>query len=82
VIVSNGFAAMGIGLPGAIVAQLAPAGAPGRDGHGRRRVPHDRAGAETGRRLGLAFVVLVMRDDRYGVISWKQPHGRRRPRQP
>jgi acetolactate synthase I/II/III large subunit len=27
---------------------------------------------ETARRLGLAFVVLVMRDDGYGVIRWKQ----------
>jgi acetolactate synthase-1/2/3 large subunit len=27
---------------------------------------------ETARRLGLGFVVLVLRDDGYGVIRWKQ----------
>jgi acetolactate synthase-1/2/3 large subunit len=72
VIVSNGFAAMGIGLPGAIAAKLAE---PGRrvvtvtgDGGFLMNVQE----LETARRLGLAFVVLVMRDDGYGVIRWKQ----------
>jgi acetolactate synthase I/II/III large subunit len=72
VIVSKGFAAMGIGLPGAIAAKLAE---PGRrvvtvtgDGGFLMNVQE----LETARRLGLAFVVLVMRDDGYGVIRWKQ----------
>jgi acetolactate synthase-1/2/3 large subunit len=72
VIVSNGFAAMGIGLPGAIAAKLAQ---PERrvvtvtgDGGFLMNVQE----LETARRLGLAFVVLVMRDDGYGVIRWKQ----------
>jgi acetolactate synthase-1/2/3 large subunit len=72
VIISNGFAAMGIGLPGAIAANLA---APGRrvatvtgDGGFLMNVQE----LETARRLGLGFVVLVMRDDGYGVIRWKQ----------
>src|SRR5262245_66005953 len=63
---------MGIGLPGAIAAKLAD---PGRrvvtvagDGGFLMNVQE----LETARRLGLAFVVLVMRDDGYGVIRWKQ----------
>ena len=72
VIISNGFAAMGIGLPGAIAAKLAE---PDRrvvtvtgDGGFLMNVQE----LETARRLGLAFVVLVLRDDGYGVIRWKQ----------
>ena len=72
VIISNGFAAMGIGLPGAIAAKLAR---PDRrvavvtgDGGFLMNVQE----LETARRLGLAFVVVVFRDDGYGVIRWKQ----------
>jgi acetolactate synthase-1/2/3 large subunit len=72
VIISNGFAAMGIALPGAIAATLAQPG--------RRVVAVAGDGAllmnlqelETAVRLGLAFVVLIFRDDGYGVIRWKQ----------
>jgi acetolactate synthase-1/2/3 large subunit len=72
VIVSNGFAAMGIGLPGAIAARLARPE--------RRVVTVTGDGAvlmniqelETAVRLGVAFVVLIFRDDGYGVIRWKQ----------
>jgi acetolactate synthase I/II/III large subunit len=72
VIISNGFAAMGIGLPGAIAATLARPE--------RRVVTVTGDGAllmnvqelETAVRLGLAFVVLIFRDDGYGVIRWKQ----------
>jgi acetolactate synthase-1/2/3 large subunit len=71
-IVSNGFASMGIGLPGAVAAKLL--------------FPHRRVVAVTGDggflmnaqeletvvRLQLPIVVLVWRDDGYGVIRWKQ----------
>src|SRR5213594_1015993 len=72
VIISNGFAAMGIGLPGAIAAKLAQP---------ERRVvaiTNDKGllmniqELETAIRLGLSFVVLIFRDDGYGVIRWKQ----------
>jgi acetolactate synthase-1/2/3 large subunit len=72
VLISNGFAAMGIGLPGAIAARLA------LPDHRVVTVAGDGAflmnvqELETARRLGLAFVVLVLRDDGYGVIRWKQ----------
>jgi acetolactate synthase-1/2/3 large subunit len=72
VIISNGFAAMGIGLPGAIAAKLAR---PERrvvavvgDGGFLMNVQE----LETARRLGLAFVVLIFDDAGYGVIRWKQ----------
>jgi acetolactate synthase-1/2/3 large subunit len=71
-IVSNGFASMGIALPGAIAA---------------RRVHPDRKAVavcgdagfmmnsqelETALRLGLDLVVLIWRDDKYGLIEWHQ----------
>jgi acetolactate synthase-1/2/3 large subunit len=72
VLISNGFAAMGIGLPGAIAAKLA------RPGQRVVAVTGD-AGflmnvqeLETARRLGVAFVVVIFDDQGYGVIRWKQ----------
>jgi acetolactate synthase-1/2/3 large subunit len=72
VIISNGFAAMGIGLPGAIAAKLlyperrvvAVVG----DGGFLMNVQE----LETAVRLGLGVVVVIFRDDAYGVIRWKQ----------
>jgi acetolactate synthase-1/2/3 large subunit len=72
VIISNGFAAMGIALPGAIAAKLldplrrvvAVAG----DGGFLMNVQE----LETAVRLGLDIVVVIFRDDAYGVIRWKQ----------
>jgi acetolactate synthase I/II/III large subunit len=72
VIISNGFAAMGIGLPGAIAAKLL---------HPERRVVAvvgdggllmNIQELETAVRLDLGLVVLIFRDDAYGVIRWKQ----------
>jgi acetolactate synthase-1/2/3 large subunit len=72
VIISNGFAAMGIGLPGAMAAKLV---------HPDRRVAAvvgdggflmNVQELETAVRLDLGVVVLVFRDDAYGVIRWKQ----------
>lgn len=71
-IISNGFAAMGIGLPGAIAAKLLFPD--------RRVVAVTGDGGflmnaqelETAVRLHLPVVVLVWRDDGYGVIRWKQ----------
>ncbi|HEV8438097.1 MAG TPA: acetolactate synthase large subunit [Methylomirabilota bacterium] len=72
VIISNGYAAMGIALPGAVAAKLL---------HPDRKVVAvcgdggflmNCQELETAVRLGLAFVVLIFRDDGYGVIRWKQ----------
>ncbi len=72
VIISNGFATMGIALPGAIAATLA---VPDRrivavsgDGGFLMNVQE----METATRLGLPVVVVVWVDGAYGVIGWKQ----------
>jgi acetolactate synthase I/II/III large subunit len=71
-IMSNGFAAMGIAVPGAIAAKLL---------YPERRVIAvtgdggflmNSQELETAVRLGLPLVILVWRDDGYGVIRWKQ----------
>jgi acetolactate synthase I/II/III large subunit len=71
-IISNGFAAMGIAVPGAIAAKLLH---PDRSvvavtGDGGFLMNSQEL--ETAVRLRLPFVILVWRDDGYGVIRWKQ----------
>ena len=72
VIISNGFAAMGISLPGAIAAKLV---------HPERRVVAlcgdggflmNSQELETARRIRANVTVVVWRDDGYGLIDWKQ----------
>jgi acetolactate synthase-1/2/3 large subunit len=72
VIISNGFASMGISLPGAIAAKLV---------HPNRRVVAlcgdggflmNAQELETARRIGTNITVVVWRDDGYGLIDWKQ----------
>jgi acetolactate synthase I/II/III large subunit len=71
-VISNGFASMGMALPGAIAAKLlfpvrrvvAVTG----DGGFLMNVQE----LETAVRLQLPFVVLIWRDNGYGVIRWKQ----------
>ena len=72
VIISNGFAAMGISLPGAIAASLV---------HPDRRVVAlcgdgaflmNSQELETARRIGARICVVIWRDDGYGLIDWKQ----------
>ena len=72
VVISNGFATMGIGLPGGIAAALA---APERravtvsgDGGFLMNVQE----METAARLGVRVVIVVWVDGAYGVIGWKQ----------
>jgi acetolactate synthase-1/2/3 large subunit len=71
-IISNGFAAMGIAVPGAIGAKLL---------YPERRVVAvtgdggflmNSQELETAVRLKLPLVVLIWRDNGYGVIRWKQ----------
>jgi acetolactate synthase-1/2/3 large subunit len=71
-IISNGFAAMGIALPGAIAAKLL---------YPERRVVAvtgdggflmNSQELETAVRLRLPLVILIWRDNGYGVIRWKQ----------
>lgn len=71
-IISNGFATMGIAVPGAISAKLI---------HPDRKVLAITGDAgflmncqemETAHRLGTNFVTLIFNDCRYGLIKWKQ----------
>jgi acetolactate synthase I/II/III large subunit len=79
VIISNGFAAMGISLPGAIAAKLV---------HPDRKVVAlcgdggflmNSQELETAKRVGANITVVVWRDDGYGLIDWKQRNEFGRP---
>jgi acetolactate synthase-1/2/3 large subunit len=71
-IISNGFAAMGIAIPGAIAAKLV---------HPDKRVVAVTGDGgfmmncqelETALRVGTPFVTLIFNDGGYGLIEWKQ----------
>lgn len=71
-IISNGFASMGIGVPGAIAAKLV---------HPERNVLTVTGDAgfmmnsqeiETAMRIETPIVILIWRDDGYGLIRWHQ----------
>lgn len=72
VLISNGFATMGISLPGAVAAKLVYP-----DRHvisvcGDGSFLMNSQELETAKRLGLAFVVIIFNDGKYGMIEWKQ----------
>ena len=71
-LISNGFATMGISVPGAIAAKLI---------HPEKRVlavtgdggfMMNSQELETAKRMGIAIVVLIFNDASYGLIKWKQ----------
>ncbi|NJM72136.1 MAG: acetolactate synthase large subunit [Scytonema sp. RU_4_4] len=71
-IISNGFAAMGIAIPGAIAAKLV---------HPNRKVVAATGDGgfmmncqelETALRVGTPFVTLIFNDGGYGLVEWKQ----------
>ena len=71
-IISNGFASMGIALPGAIAAKLA---FPDRNAVavcGDAGFMMNNQEVETALRLGLDLVVLIFDDSKYGLIEWHQ----------
>ena len=79
VIISNGFASMGIALPGAIAAKLV---------HPDRHVVAlcgdggflmNSQELETAKRIGAGIVVVIWRDNGYGLIDWKQRNEFGRP---
>lgn len=71
-IISNGFAAMGIGLPGAIAAKLAFPDRTVVAATGDAGFLMNAQELETALRLRLALVVLVWNDSGYGLIEWHQ----------
>lgn len=71
-LISNGFAAMGIAIPGALAAKLV---------HPERHVVAvtgdggfmmNMQELETALRIGTAFTTLIFNDGGYGLIEWKQ----------
>jgi acetolactate synthase I/II/III large subunit len=79
VIISNGFASMGIAVPGAIAAKLI---------HPDRHVVAlcgdggflmNSQELETAKRIGAGIVVVIWRDNGYGLIDWKQRNEFGRP---
>ena len=71
-LISNGFASMGIAIPGAIAAKLV---------HPQRKVVAVTGDGgfmmncqelETALRLGTPFVTIIFNDGGYGLIEWKQ----------
>lgn len=71
-IISNGFASMGIALPGAIGAKLAYPEKKVVAAMGDGCFLMNSQELETAVRLGLDFVVVIWSDREYGAISWHQ----------
>ncbi len=71
-IISNGFAAMGIGVPGAIAAKLAFPGQTALTVTGDAGFLMNSQEIETALRIGVAIVILVWNDSKYGLIKWHQ----------
>jgi len=71
-IISNGFASMGIALPGAIGAKLLYPDRRVLAACGDGGFLMSAQELETAVRAGTQFVVLIFEDSAYGVIKWKQ----------
>ncbi len=71
-IISNGFASMGIGLPGAIAAKLAYPNRTALTVTGDAGFLMNSQEIETALRIGVAIVILVWNDSKYGLIKWHQ----------
>lgn len=71
-IISNGFAAMGIGVPGAVAAKLVYPDRQVVTITGDAGFLMNSQEIETAVRLGVAFVILVWNDSKYGLIKWHQ----------
>lgn len=71
-IISNGFAAMGIALPGAIAAKLAFPERTAVAVVGDAGFMMNSQEIETALRINTPLVILIWRDDKYGLIEWHQ----------
>ncbi|MFW2487197.1 acetolactate synthase large subunit [Clostridium chromiireducens] len=71
-IISNGFATMGIGVPGAIAAKLINPDKKVLTITGDGGFMMNSQEIETAIRIGTPFVTLVFNDNNYGLIKWKQ----------
>ena len=71
-LLDNALATMGAGLPSAIAARLVRPDRPVLAVCGDGGFMMNSQELETAVRLGLDLVILVLRDDAYGMIRWKQ----------
>ncbi|WP_088051319.1 acetolactate synthase large subunit [Virgibacillus dakarensis] len=71
-IISNGWAAMGIAVPGAIAAKLANPDKPVVAVTGDGAFLMNGVELATAKRLGVAMVIVIFHDEKYGLIEWKQ----------
>ncbi|KHD06433.1 acetolactate synthase [Candidatus Thiomargarita nelsonii] len=71
-IISNGFAAMGIALPGAIAAKIVQPAQVVVAVTGDAGFMMNCQELETAMRLGTPIIVLIWHDNEYGLIKWKQ----------
>ncbi len=71
-IISNGFASMGIAVPGAIAAKLARPERHVVAVTGDAGFLMNAQEIETAMRLGITIVILIWNDASYGLIEWKQ----------
>lgn len=71
-IISNGFASMGIAVPGALAAKLANPARKVVAVTGDAGFLMNSQEIETALRMGTPFVVLIWNDAEYGLITWHQ----------
>ena len=71
-IISNGFASMGIGVPGALAAKLAYPDRKVVTVTGDAGFMMNSQEIETALRMKTAFVILIWNDSEYGLITWHQ----------
>ncbi len=71
-IISNGFASMGIAIPGAIAAKLTYPEKNVLAVTGDGGFMMNCQEFETAVRLGISFVTVIFHDNSYGLIKWKQ----------
>lgn len=71
-IISNGFASMGIAIPGAVAAKLVNPDKKVLAVTGDGGFMMNMQELETASRIGANFVTLILNDSSYGLIKWKQ----------
>jgi acetolactate synthase-1/2/3 large subunit len=71
-IISNGFASMGIGVPGALAAKLAYPDRKVVTVTGDAGFMMNSQEIETALRMKVPFVILIWNDSEYGLITWHQ----------
>ncbi|MFQ5983810.1 MAG: acetolactate synthase large subunit [Woeseiaceae bacterium] len=71
-IISNGFASMGIGVPGAIAAKLAFPDRTALTVTGDAGFLMNSQEMETALRIGAPIIILIWNDSKYGLIEWHQ----------